>query len=382
MLTSCEYEQKLRSTKETQRRRTLMKTPDAVLAYMKNQYRDRDIRNAAVYAWRHIIDAKGGQAEQWDFVNGIRMAVLSGRPIIHEPHEILIEWQKVAWIEYSPDGSTIRITSAGIEQLKKWEEEDRTFKAVGAHEKIRSLLDDVSNLKEENGVKVKHLIGRAEMIISQIFGKSSLHFAALREIQFHGSVYDSAIGRDVGGPFRRGKEAFTNLCNRMLEDLGPEPNYMPLKERLVAGEPARNLIKIQNIIGNLTVTGIHDPYTTAATLTTIHKLADVGTKFDVSLRLLGTLRALDKPTKKKSLISLLNDLNTERNTTWEIKTYIQATNPHRRFLVLNDGSVVTCGMSLNDINKDEVLDREPAGSENAIHDQGFFDDKWKTGTPV
>jgi hypothetical protein len=97
---------------------------------------------------------------------------------------------------------------------------------------------------------------------------------------------------------------------------------------------------------------------------------------------LGTLRALDKPTKKKSLISLLNDLNTERNTAWEIRTYVQATNPHRRFLALSDGSVVTCGMSLNDINKDEVLDREPAGSENANHDQKFFDEKWKAGTVV
>ena len=36
---------------------------------------------------------------------------------------------------------------------------------------------------------------------------------------------------------------------------------------------------------------------------------------------------------------------------------------------------MTCGMSLNQIDKDEVLDREPAGSENAKHDQRFFDDK-------
>jgi hypothetical protein len=124
-----------------------MKTPDVLLAYMKNQYRNRDIRNAAVYTWRYIIDAKGGQAEQWDFINSIRMAVVSGRPIIHEPIEILAEWQKAAWIEYSPDGSIIRITPSGIEQLQKWEEEDRTFIISGAHEKIRSLLDDVSNLK-------------------------------------------------------------------------------------------------------------------------------------------------------------------------------------------------------------------------------------------
>jgi len=123
--------------------------------------------------------------------------------------------------------------------LNRWEEEDRNFRATGAHEKIHSLLDDVANLKEENGVKLRNLVGRAEMIITQIFGKSSMHLAALRQIKFHGLPYDSIAGRDKGGPSRRGKEAFTDLCKRMLEDLGPEPNNMPLKERLVAGEPAR-----------------------------------------------------------------------------------------------------------------------------------------------
>ena len=75
-----------------------------------------------------------------------------------------------------------------------------------------------------------------------------MHLAALRQIKFHGLPYDSIAGRDKGGPFRRGKEAFTDLCKRMLEDLGPEPNNMPLKERLVAGEPARNLRKIKNSV--------------------------------------------------------------------------------------------------------------------------------------
>lgn len=42
---------------------------------------------------------------------------------------------------------------------------------------------------------------------------------------------------------------------------GPEP--MPLKERLVAGEPARNLRKIKELIGGASVAAIHDPYTTS-----------------------------------------------------------------------------------------------------------------------
>lgn len=51
-------------------------------------------------------------------------------------------------------------------------------------------------------------------------------------------------------------------------------------------------------------------------------------------------------------------------------------------LILNDGSIVTCGMSLNHIDKDEVLDHEPSGSENARHDIQLFEDEWKTATPV
>jgi hypothetical protein len=349
---------------------------------LKDQRRGPDIRNAAVFTWRYIIDRYRGQAEQWYFINSIREMVLTGQSTILEPAELLFEWEKAKWIEYSPNGTEIRITPNGVEQLKVWEEEDRAFRITGAHEKINSLLDEVSQLTEENGVKSKALVERARMIITKVFGKSSRYLVAVNEIKFHGLPYDSITGRDKGGPWRRGKEAFTNLCKIMLEDLGPETNTMRLKERLVAGQPARNLLKIQNIIGSSTVTGIHDPYTTAGSLTTIHKLADIGTKFSPTLHLLGTPKPLTKSTEKKSLIGFLNDINTERKTTWEVRTYVQASNPHRRFFVLDDGSVVTCGMSLNHIDKDEVLDREPAGSENAKHDQQFFDDKWKIGAVV
>src|SRR5205823_4269490 len=43
---------------------------------------------------------------------------------------------------------------------------------------------------------------------------------------------------------------------------------MPLERRLVAGEPARNLRKMQSIIGSSIVTGIHDPYTNTRSLET------------------------------------------------------------------------------------------------------------------
>jgi hypothetical protein len=142
---------------------------------------------------------------------------------ILEPAELFDEWKKAGWIEYSPNGSEIRITSAGIEQLNRWEEEDRNFRATGAQENIHSLLNDIANLKEENGVKVRNLVGRAEMIITRIFGKSPMHLAALRQMKFHGLRYDSIAGRDKGGPFRRGKDAggtfgsrLPSLCRRLV----------------------------------------------------------------------------------------------------------------------------------------------------------------------
>jgi len=39
-------------------------------------------------------------------------------------------------------------------------------------------------------------------------------------------------------------------------------------------------------------------------------------------------------------------------------------------------------MSLNNINKDEVLEKIPAGSEYAKHDRQFFDDKWRHSQPL
>jgi hypothetical protein len=161
---------------------------------------------------------------------------------------------------------------------------------------------------------------------------------------------------------------------------GPEP--IPLKERLVAGEPATNLRKINDLIGGCTVTAIHDPYTTTGSLDTILKLAGMGVEFSPSLRILGTAKPLSNSTEKKSFLGLLKDINIERKASWQIRIYSAATKPHRRFLILNDGSIVTCGMSLNHIDKDEVLDHEAAGSENAKHDQQLFEDEWKTATPV
>ena len=162
----------------------------------------------------------------------------------------------------------------------------------------------------------------------------------------------------------------------------PYVEPMPLKERLVAGQPARNLRKIRDMIGSAAVTAIHDPYVSTGSLDTMLKLADIGAGFSPSLRILGTAAALAKSTERKSFLGLLKDINAERNALWEARFYSAASKPHRRFLALDDGSIVTCGMSFNHIDKDEVLDHEPSGSENANHDHQLFEEKWKSATPV
>jgi hypothetical protein len=159
-----------------------------------------------------------------------------------------------------------------------------------------------------------------------------------------------------------------------------DANEMPKARRLVAREPARNLRKISAVIGNSTVTGIHDPDTRTDSLKNILSLSDGGTMFSPSLRLLSAPGI--KPTEAISLVNFLNQINAERSFDWEIRVYSSSPKPHRRFLVCDDGSVITCGMSLNKVDKDELLDRFPAGSELAKQDGQFFEESWKLATSL
>ena len=159
-----------------------------------------------------------------------------------------------------------------------------------------------------------------------------------------------------------------------------DTNEMPMAKRLVAGEPARNLRKISAVIGSSTVTGIHDPYTRMDSLKNILSLSDWGTRFSPSLRLLSAPGI--QPTESISLVNFLNQINTERSSNWEIRVYSTSSKPHRHFLVCDDGSVITCGLSLNKVDKDEILDQLPAGSELAKHDGQIFEENWKKGTPL
>lgn len=147
-------------------------------------------------------------------------------------------------------------------------------------------------------------------------------------------------------------------------------------KRLKAGQPATNLLKIAEVIGNGIMTDVFDPYTDALALRTLLKLNGMGVKISKGLRL------LRKPiigVAAQTLASSLNDLNVEMSTQWELRATIK---PHRRFLVLQDKTVITLGLSLNDVNKDEALDRIPTNDNRAAHDCKFFDDCWAKSTAL
>ena len=199
---------------------------------------------------------------------------------------------------------------------------------------------------------------------------------------FYKSRYQAfEIINELNQRFQENNVGFKYVQGR-IEKIHQGPPPMPLKERLVAGEPARNLQKIKDMIGTAVVTAVHDPYTTTGSLDTILKLADTGAKFSPLLRILGTEKTLSKSTEKKSFMGLLKDINSERKASWKARVYPASSKPHRRFLILQDGSVVTCGMSLNHIDKDEVLDHETAGSENAQHDHKLFEQQWKIAIAI
>ena len=152
-----------------------------------------------------------------------------------------------------------------------------------------------------------------------------------------------------------------------------------LAKRLKAGEPATNLRKIAQIIGKEILTGVHDPYTDEKALETLQKLNGLGVKISKNLRLLTAPKA---GKAAASVASFLRDLNAEMGSQWELRAYSGKTKPHRRFLILQDKNIITCGLSLNNIDKDEALDQIPMGDELAGHDRDFFDKCWASATPV
>jgi hypothetical protein len=158
-----------------------------------------------------------------------------------------------------------------------------------------------------------------------------------------------------------------------------ETGELELPKRLKAGECATNLRRICQVVGHRTIECIHDPYTDEQALLNLLKLGELGASISPRLCL---LRRPASGMERQTLASFLRDINTEKSSQWEVRSDASPAKPHRRFLICTDGSIITCGMSLNKLDKDEVLDDIPASDNRADHDRKLFQDKWKLGIVV
>lgn len=251
-----------------------------------NWGKPEQLRHAAQCSWRFLRN--GERTDILSLEQQLNLLGYDGMVASLSAQDIVHGWREAGWVKISPNGSELRLTEAGVEQLAQWEQEDALW-GQGASEEIK------------------------------------------------------------------------------------------VAKRLKAGEPATNLRKIAQVVGREILACVHDPYTDAKSLVTLQKLGGVGVNISKSLRLLTTPKAKNA---SASVASFLRDLNTEMKSQWELRAYSSTAKPHRRFFVLQDDSVVTFGLSLNDINKDEVLDRIPATNEHAGYDRKFFDNCWASGTPV
>jgi hypothetical protein len=152
-----------------------------------------------------------------------------------------------------------------------------------------------------------------------------------------------------------------------------------LPRRLRAGQPATNFRRIHQTIGTRAIVGVHDPYLDVLAITNLLKLRDTGVSFSLDCRM---LRPPIQAGVALRIASFIADVNIELGGQWELRTFLDQTKPHRRFLICDDGCIVTCGCSFNNINKDEVLSLVPAMLPEAKDDCRFFEDKWKLGTIV
>jgi hypothetical protein len=89
-----------------------------------------------------------------------------------------------------------------------------------------------------------------------------------------------------------------------------------LAKRLKAGEPATNLRKMAQVIGNGILTSVHDPYTDEKALETLQKLKGLGVEISKNLRLLTAPKSVKAAA---SVVSFLHDLNIEMVNQWELR---------------------------------------------------------------
>jgi len=138
--------------------------------------------------------------------------------------------------------------------------------------------------------------------------------------------------------------------------------------RINKSEPASNKVKLVDLINGRSIKKIFDPYFDNKSIKLLLSLSHLGLKLNNDLQCLTSLRM------KKSIDSIfVNDFNSELSVNMGIKL-LSSNNEHRRFMILDDDSVIILGCSLNDINKNEA-----AHEEKSQVDIVFFNEGWQNG---
>lgn len=104
-----------------------------------------------------------------------------------------------------------------------------------------------------------------------------------------------------------------------------------------------NLEKLLELIDKATIKAIFDPYLDNKALDNLINLKSIGASISLNLRLLTS----KKNRLKKSHIDLFSQSLAGSNDF----RCVTSGNPHRRFILLNNGCSLILGCSLNDISK-------------------------------
>lgn len=141
----------------------------------------------------------------------------------------------------------------------------------------------------------------------------------------------------------------------------------PIDSRFVKSEPISNLAKIVYLGSPKLITEIHDPYIDEIALKNITILYRLGLKFSSKLRILTSSK------QRKTLSEHCWEL-------FKIEIEVQQAEIrrlpdfHRRFL-LGGGKSVHLGLSLNQIDNDEIIK-----TERDDLDRPFFEEQWDSAS--
>ncbi len=146
----------------------------------------------------------------------------------------------------------------------------------------------------------------------------------------------------------------------------------PSTARTREGHPASNLSKISQFVGSAKVLAIHDPYLNDAGLDNLRAVANLTNCIAPDIQLLTSSSGTQK-LSKVFVTAFFSEFNC---TSGEIRKIVTG-KPHRRFFLLSGGQSLIIGMSLNNVDKNEVIHVEPD-----TEDRIFFGEQWKLSVPV